>query len=476
MLIHQFVAKGLAHYSYAVGSKESHEVAIIDPERDIKTYLNYAAENRLKITHVLETHIHADFASGARELAEKTGAELLLSAYDKGEKYEYAFPHKELHDGDAIHMDGITIKALHTPGHTPEHMSFAATQNGESAPKALFSGDFLFVGALGRPDLLGDDAKEALAHQLYKSVRTKLKDLPDSVEVYPGHGAGSLCGSGMGKASSSTMGDERQMNPYLQKMSEAEFVEKILSASPEFPDYYLRMKQLNSKGAPILEGLTRLGKPLEIDEFAAHACNEGVILDVRHPLAFGGGHIDGSVNIGMPDQLSFWAAWVMPYNKPIYLVVEDETHVRPTIQALVRVGLDDIRGYLRPGFVNWVNSGKDFIDLPQASVHALNDFLEIGEPITVLDVRSKGEWNDGHIEGAKHIYLGDLHKKIKQLNDPEETIFCICGGGNRSSIASSILMMNGFENVYNVFGGMTAWNAAGYPTQKVKAKKAEAVS
>jgi hydroxyacylglutathione hydrolase len=468
MLIHQFVAKGLSHFSYAVGSKETHEVAIIDPERDIKTYLNYAAENRLKITHVLETHIHADFASGAHELAVKTGAELLLSAYDKGEKYEYAFPHGELHDHDLVHVGNVTLKVLHTPGHTPEHLSYLVYTGDAEKPNALISGDFLFVGSLGRPDLLGEDAKEKLAHQLYASVQNQLKGLPDDVEVYPGHGAGSLCGSGMGSAASSTMGEERRQNPYLKDLKEDEFVKKILAASPEFPEYYLKMKALNAKGAPILEGLTRLGKPLDVDEFEAHACAEGVILDVRHPLTFGGGHIDGSINIGMPDQLSFWAAWVMPYDRPIYLVVNDESQVRPSIQALVRVGLDNIKGYLKPGFIGWVNAGQDFIDLPQASVHALNDFIDAGEKVTILDVRSRNEWNDSHIDGAKHIYLGDLQKSLKKLPDTDETIFCICGGGNRSSIAASILMKNGYENVYNIFGGMTAWEAADYPTTSGK--------
>jgi hydroxyacylglutathione hydrolase len=468
MIFHQFEAKGLSQFSYAVGSKTDAEVAIVDPERDIQTYINYAAENRLKIKYVIETHIHADYASGAHELAQKTGAELLLSAYDEGEKYSYAFPHRELHDGERIEIGGATLEILHTPGHTPEHISILvySREKGDHQPTLMLSGDFLFIGSVGRPDLLGEADKTPLAKKLYHSVTSKLKGLPDELEIYPGHGAGSLCGAGMSSAVSSTLGDERKNNPYLQKMSEDAFVEKILSNSPPFPEYYKRMKEENSKGPTILDGLPK-PQPMDATQFREAAIGKkATILDVRHPLAFGGGHVEGSINIATLDHVSFWSPWIIPYNQPIYLVLDGEEKLRDTLQALVRVGLDDVRGYLKPNFNHWVNRGNDFDDLTQVSVHYLSDVIDMGIKPTVIDVRNESEWKEGHIAGAKHIYLGDIPTELKNLPDKDAEIYCICGGGFRSSVAASLLLNKGYENVYNVFGGMTAWKAAGLEMSK----------
>ncbi|MGZ5281236.1 MAG: MBL fold metallo-hydrolase [Bacteroidia bacterium] len=465
MLFQQFEAKGLSHFSYAVGSKEEAEIAIIDPERDIKTYISYAAENRVKISYIFETHIHADYASGARALAERTGAKLFVSAYDENQKYAYNFPHTDMKEGDRVEIGNAVIEALHTPGHTPEHLSFMVYDKSRTTehPVTLLSGDFLFIGSVGRPDLLGEADKTPLAKQLYHSIHNKLKNLPDSVEVYPAHGAGSLCGSGMSDALHTTLGLERETNPYMQPMSEQEFVDKILGTLPHFPEYYLRMKELNSDGAPLLESLAKT-PALTAEEFAKAIQAKCTILDTRNPLAFGGGHIDGSINIATTDQISFYGGIVIPYDLPTYLIVEDTAKVRDYVQALVRVGIENVQGYLTPNFNSWVNRGNDFTDLPQASVFALNDFMDIGESITIIDVRSEGEWKSGHIKGAKHIYLGDVPNKLKSLpKDKEEPIFCICGGGYRSSIAASVMMKNGYENVYNVFGGMGAWKAAGLP-------------
>ncbi|RYD83313.1 MAG: MBL fold metallo-hydrolase [Sphingobacteriales bacterium] len=465
MIFQQFEAKGLSHFSYAVGSKEEAEIAIIDPERDIKTYITFAAENRVKISYILETHIHADYASGARALAERTGAKLFVSAYDTNQKYAYNFPHNDIKEGEKIEIGKTVIEALHTPGHTPEHISFLVYDKERSAdqPVSMLSGDFLFVGSVGRPDLLGDGDKLPLAKQLYNSIQTKLKNLPDSLEIYPGHGAGSLCGAGMSDAQHTTLGLEREANPYLQQLTEQEFTDKILGSIPHFPEYYLRMKQLNSDGAPLLESLAKT-PALTPEEFAKAIGEKCIVLDVRNPLAFGGGHIDGAINIPSTDQMSFYGPVVLSYYLPIYLVVEDVSKVRDYVQALVRVGIENIQGYLQPNFNSWVNRGNDFTDLPQASVFALQDFMDIGEAISVIDVRSASEWKSGHIKGAKHIYLGDLINSSKSLpKDKEEPVFCLCGGGFRSSIASSVLMKMGYENVYNVFGGMTAWKGAGLP-------------
>lgn len=473
MLFHQFEAKGLSHYSYAVGSKETNEVAIVDPERDIQTYIQYAADNRLKIKYILETHIHADYASGAKELADKTGAQLYLSAYDEGQAFEYQFAHQELRDGDKISIGSIHFEVLHTPGHTPEHISFLVYDDSRSKDEAvlMLSGDFLFIGSVGRPDLLGEEDKIPLAKSLYKSINGKLKELHDGLEVYPAHGAGSLCGAGLGSGNHTTLGYEREANPYLQPMSEDVFVKKLLSNVPPFPEYYVRMKGVNSKGAKALEGQPK-PMPIAPEEFVKLVDNNEIILDVRDALTFGGGHIEDSFNIGMPDQLGFWAAWIIPYEKPVYLVVDSEEKVPDYLRALVRVGLDDVKGYLKPSFASWANRGNDFVDLPQASVHFLNDLMEMGEDLNIIDVRTESEWASGHISVAKHVYLGDLPKAVKKMNiSKEKPVFCICGGGSRSSIAGSIMKRAGFEQVYNVFGGMSAWKGAKLPVAVKKEKE-----
>lgn len=463
MLFKQFEDKGLSQFSYFIGCEKTKIAAVIDPRRDVDIYEEFARENKMEIGFVFETHIHADYASGAKELANRTGARLMLSAYDDGEKYEYSFAHEELRDGDIIELETVRFKVLHTPGHTPEHISFLVYDLERTAdePQAMLSGDFLFIGSLGRPDLLGEDDKRPLAQKLYKAVNTKLKDLHDDLEIFPGHGAGSLCGSGMSKSEHSTLGFERKTNPYLQGLSESEFLDKILGSAPPFPKYYLRMKEQNAAGPAIL-GEIKKPKAMDVKEFASNGCFEGVILDTRHPISFGGAHLEDSINIGMIDSLSFWAAWVLEYDRPIYLVVEDEDEVETVVRSLVRVGLDDVKAYLKPGISGWIAKGEDFMDIPQVSVRFLDDMIDAGEKLTVLDLRSDAEWNDGHIKGARHIYLGNLQDHIGKLPIKDDTIFCICGGGFRSSIACSILQKEGFEMVYNVMGGMAAWKAAGF--------------
>lgn len=464
MLFKQFEDKGLSQFSYFIGCEKTKIAAVIDPRRDVDIYEDFARENKMKISFVFETHIHADYASGAKELAQNTGARLMLSAYDEGEKYEYSFAHEELGDGDIIDFETVRFKVLHTPGHTPEHISFLVydLERSSSEPLAMLSGDFLFIGSLGRPDLLGEGDKKPLAQKLYKAVNEKLKDLHDELQIFPGHGAGSLCGSGMSKSASSTLGFERQTNPYLQGLSEAEFLDKILGSPPPFPEYYLRMKALNSAGPAILGGIPT-PKAMDVKEFSANGCFEGVILDTRHPISYGGAHLEDSINIGSPDTLSFWAAWVLEYDRPIYLVVEDENEIDHVVRSLVRVGLDDIKAYLKPGIAGWIAKGEDFMDIPQVSVRFLEDMIDAGEKMTLIDLRSDSEWNDGHIKGARHIYLGNLKDKTDKLAKKDDTIFCICGGGFRSSIACSILQKEGYEMVYNVMGGMGAWKAAGFP-------------
>lgn len=462
MIFERFDVPGLSQYSYIVGDEGV--VAVIDPKRDIDTYLAYADTKSLRIAYVLETHIHADFASGARALAEACGAELCLSGHDDGQTYQYAYAHKEVRDGDELPLGNMVLQALHTPGHTPEHISFLLAEPGKSKqPLALFSGDFLFIGSVGRPDLLGEAEKQALAKSLYESVRS-LEIYPDGMMVFPGHGAGSLCGAGMSQRAQSTLGYERDTNPFLHKMSEREFTDQVLGSVPEFPDYYRRMKQFNSKGPTLLPELPGGGR-IRIDEFEAKQKElNAVLLDLRRPEAFGGAHIPGAYSIGAGPNLSTWAAWVLPYDRPILMIGETTTDMDAARRSLIRVGLDTAIGSLRGGISAWLESGKEQAHIPQVSVQELKALMDNGK-VDLLDVRSPGEWKSGNIDGAAHISGGDLPKRIDEVvvGDP---LYVICGSGYRSSVATSLLKAAGRTTIVNVDGGMNAWRKQNFPEVK----------
>ncbi|HTK95994.1 MAG TPA: MBL fold metallo-hydrolase [Terriglobales bacterium] len=470
MKFQRFEVPGLAHYSYILGA--AGKAVVVDPKRDIDTYLEYAAANDLKIAYILETHIHADYCSGAKELAESTGAELWLSAHDKGEDFVYQFPHHEFKDGEALEVGELRIVALHTPGHTPEHLSFLVydTKRTGSAPLLMLSGDFLFVGSLGRPDLLGEAAKQKLAGQLYESLNQKIVSLPDGLELYPAHGAGSMCGAGMSDRPQSTLGYERLSNMFFADRDRPAFVEHILSTVPPFPDYYRRMKKVNSDG-PATVGW-QPPATIAVEEFRKLALDgEHVVIDLRRPEAFGGAHVPNAFNIGQAPIFATWAAWVVPYDKPILLVGDASTNYDEARRALTRVGLDKVHGYLKGGMAAWVEAGYNLSHVPQISVMQLSDIPKADG--LVLDVRGDAEWQGGHIEGATHIMGGELPKRAGEL-PRDANIYVVCGAGYRSSIATSVLRRAGFRHVTNVDGGMGAWNRQKLPT--VREEKSAAVS
>ncbi len=463
MLFEHFEDKGLSHYSYAVGCLRSGELAIVDPRRDIDVYLDFAARQGMRIAAVLETHIHADFASGARELAERTGAELWLSDYDGGEIFEYQFPHHPMRDGASLQLGLIRIQALHTPGHTPEHLSFLVYDGARSAevPMLMLSGDFLFVGSLGRPDLLGEEAKRGLASQLFDSVRTKLAGLPDGLEIHPAHGAGSMCGAGMSGRPTSTLGFERIANPYLDPgLTRETFVEKILGNVPPFPDYYRRMKRVNAEGAPSLHGLPGLA-PIDVAAARAHVDAGHVVVDLRDQLAFGAGHIPQSFGIGAGNSVSTWASWVVPYDQPILLVAAHPGQVEAAVRALVRVGLDEVAGYLDGGMAAWIGAGLPATHTAQLTPSELAARLRSGDEVQVIDVRTDSEWDEGHVPGATHIMGGYLATSLDQVQNSGRPVALICRSGHRSTVAASVLERAGYRNVLNVTGGMNAWRRAG---------------
>jgi len=427
----------------------------------VDTYLDYARANRVQITDVLETHIHADYASGARELSERTGAELRLSGHDKNELFEYAFPHREFRDGESVAIGDVRVEALHTPGHTPEHISFLVTDLSRgNYPATLFSGDFVFVGSLGRPDLLGEDAKRNLASALFDSVTRKTASLPDGLEVLPAHGSGSLCGSGMSERPQSTLGYERHTNPFFAVPQRDFFVSRILGSVPPFPEYYRRIKRLNARG-PALLGVLPGARAISLTEFRESVREqEAIVIDLRRPEAFGGAHIPGSINLGAGPSFGFWAGWLVPYDRSIYLIGEDEDTMEEARRALVRVGLDGIEGFLEGGMSSWIECGYEQAHLSQISVSELH--VKLAQRPFVLDVRSDAEWKCGHIDSAQHIYAGEIAQQLSEIPQDRQ-IHVVCGTGYRSSMAASLLLREGYRDVVNVAGGMTAWNAAGFP-------------
>jgi hydroxyacylglutathione hydrolase len=465
VLFERFEDKGLAQYSYAVGCEGAGTLAIVDPRRDIDGYLEFAAARHMRITHVLETHIHADFASGARELGERTGAEVCVSAHDEGELYEVAFPHCDLADGERIALGRVQIEAVHTPGHTPEHLSFLVydTVRTSEMPQLLLSGDFVFVGSLGRPDLIGEEAKVVLANRLFDSVQ-RLSGLADGVEVHPAHGAGSMCGAGMSARPMSTLGFERLANPYLRRgLSREAFVERILGRVPPFPPYYRRMKQLNARGARPLNGLPGQ-RALAPAAFEALRAQDHVIIDLRDQIAFGGGHIPGAFGIGLGSTLSTWASWVVPYETPLLLVCSEPAQVPDAVRALVRVGLDEVVGYLEGGMQAWIEAGFPVSHTTQESPSEVHQRLSRTPGLRVLDVRSDDEWEDGHVCGATHLMGGYLPEQAPALAAAGGPLAVICATGYRSTVAASVLERAGARDLVNVTGGMTAWQHAGLPT------------
>lgn len=466
MLLERFEDKGLSHYSYAVGCEGAGEIAIVDPRRDVDVYLEFAHARNLRIAAVFETHIHADFASGSTALAAATGAAIWASAYDEGELYETAFDHRATREGDSLTLGRTRIEALHTPGHTPEHLAYLVYDLARAphSPQAMLSGDFLFVGSLGRPDLIGEDVKRMLAGRLFDSVRDKLGPLPDFLEVHPAHGAGSMCGSGMSARPMTTLGFERLANPYLRKgLTRDAFIDEILGHVPPFPPYYKRMKVLNARGPePFDPG--RDIEPLRARDFRARIDAGHVVIDLRDQLAFAAGHIPGAFGVGSAGSLSTWAAWVVPYETPLLLVGARGEAVGDAVRALARVGLDDVRGCLDGGMDKWIAAGY-----PVAHVQLLTppEFVEAQQatPMAVIDVRSAEEYRGGHVRGARHIMAGHLADRVGDL-PRDRPIALVCGSGYRSTVAASVLERAGFDDVVNIAGGMVAWQQAGLGVER----------
>ncbi len=454
MRLKHFFLEKIAHSSYILAGKET--CAVIDPQRDVDFYVQEARSLGVRITHIFQTHLHADFVSGHMDLAAKTGAKIYVPA-----SAECAFEHVPLQEGDVVKLEDMDLAVLETPGHTPEHVSYVVTDHSRGeAPIGVFVGDTLFVGDVGRPDLFPDMANE-LAGKLYHSLHDKLLKLPDHVEVYPAHGAGSLCGRSMGAKWLSTIGYERLYNPALQIADKEDFIKSLTSDMPPAPDHFSRCSDINRQGPKQLSELPVL-KEIDIDTFCGQMLDpQVVILDVRPYASFASLHIPGAWHIDLNGNFPTFSGWVLPIDKDIMLVADSYSDAQTANLWMRRVGVDRANGYLRGSMNAWVTKGKKIEDILMISAEDLHERVLGEHDFVLVDVRAPLEFEDSHIEGAVNIPAPELRQRYKEL-DAEKTTILVCSSGNRSSLAGSILKQHGFKHVFNVAGGMTGYSTAGY--------------
>lgn len=452
MYFEQFYLACLAHASYMLGS--GGEAAVVDPQRDVDIYLQAAQEQGLKIRHIFETHLHADFVSGHKELAARTGANIYI-----GERAGARFAHVGLRDGSEVKFGEVRITALETPGHTPEAVCLVVRDLGKSPEPALvLTGDTLFIGDVGRPDLSRQYTAEQLAAMLYDSLHEKLLRLPDHVVVYPAHGAGSLCGRNMRADRFSTIGAERLTNPALQVRDRDDFVRQLTANLPPRPAYFVEDAELNRAGAASLEELPPLPAiaPGRVQALIRDGAN---VLDTRSAEEFAAGHVPGSINIPLAGQFATWAGIVLGLQGRPVLLAESTEQLAESRMRLARVGIEECAGCVPGGVDEYKLSGLTLATLPQMSVRDLYGKIT---GFQVLDVRREAEWQAGHIEGALWWPLDRFSSELPQI-EREEPIAVHCKSGYRSAIATSLLLRAGYQNVTNIVGGFDAWREAGLP-------------
>jgi hydroxyacylglutathione hydrolase len=454
MYFEQFYLGCLAHASYLLGSEGI--AVVVDPQRDVDIYLKAAEERNLKILHIFETHLHADFVSGHKELSFRTGAKIYI-----GEKAGATYPHVDVRDGFELRLGKARIRVLETPGHTPESICLVVIDEEKSSkPWAVLTGDTLFIGDVGRPDLSKIHTPQQLAGMLYDSLHNKLLSLADDVLVYPAHGAGSLCGRNMRAERSSTIGTERLTNYALQIKNREEFVKQLTSNLPARPEYFLQDAEINREGAAPLAELPELRAipPAELKSMVEH----GVIpLDVRPGDQFAAGHVPGSINIALSGQFASWAGTILGLSSHPVLIADSPEQLSEARMRLARVGIETERGYLMGGIAGWKQAGFTLAEMPQMSVQSLNERLH-ANGLRVLDVRREPEWQAGHIAAAAWWPLDNFRVSPPQI-DRGLPLAVHCKSGYRSMIACSLLQRAGFQNVINVVGGFDAWQQAQLP-------------
>jgi hydroxyacylglutathione hydrolase len=450
MKFKQFYLGCLAHASYYIGSGA--EAAIIDPQRDVQQYLDEAEANGQTIKYVIETHSHADFVSGHLELASKTGAQIVY-----GQRANTEFPTLKVKDGDKLDLGTIELTFMETPGHTPEGITILAKDREDAeAPLKMFTGDTLFIGDVGRPDLVGSKGftAEQMGSMLYDSIHEKILPLPDETEVYPAHGAGSLCGKSLSKETWSTLGEQRKFNYALKPMTKEEFIKVVASDQPEVPAYFPVSAAQNLKGSVSLGDLPK-PEALSTDAITKF---EGIVIDVRQNVGYGAGHVPNAINIGLGGQFATWAGTMIPIGTPIAIAADTQEQVDEAFMRLARVGHETVKGFI---LMSDLAAQKRSVE--QVPVSQVAELLKAGNELQFIDVRRPAEHANGHAEGTINIPLDRLSREIDML-DPERPTYVICQSGYRSSLGTSILENAGFKQIYNVTGGTSAWTDAGLKT------------
>jgi hydroxyacylglutathione hydrolase len=450
MKFKQFYLGCLAHASYYIGSGD--EAAIIDPQRDIQQYLDEAEANGQKIKYVIETHSHADFVSGHLELASKTGAQIVY-----GQRASTEFPTLKVKDGDKLGLGTIELTFMETPGHTPEGITILAKDREDAeAPLKMFTGDTLFIGDVGRPDLVGSKGftAEQMGSMLYDSIHEKILPLPDETEVYPAHGAGSLCGKSLSKETWSTLGEQRKFNYALKPMTKEEFIKVVASDQPEVPAYFPVSAAQNLKGSVSLDDLPK-PEALSTDAITNF---EGIVIDVRQNVEYGAGHVPNAINIGLGGQFATWAGTMIPISTPIAIAADTQEQVDEAFMRLARVGHETVKGFI---LMSDLAAQKRSVE--QVPVSKVAELVKAERGLQFIDVRRPAEHANGHAEGTINIPLDRLSREIDML-DPERPTYVICQSGYRSSLGTSILENAGFKQIYNVAGGTSAWTDAGLKT------------
>ncbi|MBI5301014.1 MAG: MBL fold metallo-hydrolase [Chloroflexi bacterium] len=456
MLIKQVVDENLGNSSYLVASEQTRQAVVIDAERDIDRYVRIAEGLGLHLTHALDTHLHADFVSGARELAAQYAVTIGASADSN-----LAFDYLRLKEGDALSLGDVKLGVLATPGHTPEHISFALIEEKRTEPTALFTGGALIVGGAARTDLLGHHITRPLTRLSYKTIHEKLLRYPDDVAVYPTHGAGSFCNALSSPDRASTIGRERQANPLTRATSEEEFIAQALGNLPSYPIYFNYLRAVNQLGTKVLDGIPIL-EPLSPRQVREHMAQGSIVVDTRTPREFASGHIPNSFGISLASPLSTWAGWVLPFRAPIILIGDDSTAREDAVRQLIRIGYDDLRGYLDGGIAAWQAEALTVTRVPVISVEEFHSAYARGNALRALDVRQDAEWRAGHLPRAIHIEGGRLPFGDLPIAK-DEPLVIHCGHSDRSAVAISVLERRGYRDLRLLYGGFSAWSSAGYP-------------
>ena len=480
MLFRRFYDENLAQASYLIACEKTREAVVVDPNADVGLYTRAAGADRVRIAHVTETHVHADFVSGARALAGTTGATLHLSGEGNSEWSYSADALKganRLRDGTALNVGRVRVLARHTPGHTPEHLIFLVSdlERGEE-PVGAITGDFVFVGDVGRPDLLEravgqEGTMQQFAHQLFESLK-KFRTEPDHLQIWPGHGAGSACGKSLGSMPQSTLGYEKLFNWAFAEQNEESFVSRVLENQPVPPRYFALMKRINRNGAELPR--TRLPDFLAVEELEEALESKTTVVDIRPAQKFAAGHIPGTLNIPLSRSFLNWMGALVPENRDLYLITESDSDdaLKSIFQELCKIGITRVRGIFRSDVLqDWKSRHRDIEKVAQLDPAAV-DKLAAANHVQIVDVRNPDEWSKGHLPGAKHIPLAALPEKLGEL-DPAAPIVLHCKGGGRSSIATSLLQSQGFAKVSNLVGGYEAWVAAGFPTEADTPKRSD---